>query len=365
MFADTAGHAFELAVVEGRAAGARAPLSSDSVTTIGDSFDCDIVLRGLPGTFDPDQEGNRIGILKEGEYCRVQVLLGSVAVDERIVTAGDSFTVSADDTLRIGTELFKVLPAAEQSVDSETGLATQQPVADRRPARRFATLAGTALLGLCLVVAGVAGYLDQQAPNSQASVNIPSLGALLAGAGFSNLEVVPAADDSYRIRGRVANRARQIELKKLVATHGTAAQLDVSVDEVFREDVTEVYRLSGIESLVEITGKGEVTVSTATADLELLERVEQRAYEDIAGLSLLVRQNQPPAVTEDTASPDFSQLPGKRIKMVVSSDPAFILTEDGSRYFQGAILPSGYKIKSILEKTVQLERDNEIVDLVF
>jgi type III secretion protein D len=55
--------------------------------------------------------------------------------------------------------------------------------------------------------------------------------------------------------------------------------------------------------------------------------------------------------------------PGKRIASLVPGEPAYLVTADGSRYFVGALLPSGHRVLLIADKTVTVERDGQLTKL--
>jgi type III secretion protein D len=49
----------------------------------------------------------------------------------------------------------------------------------------------------------------------------------------------------------------------------------------------------------------------------------------------------------------------------VPGDPAYVVTADGTRYFQGALLPTGHRIAGIEERRVVLELNGVQTPLVF
>jgi type III secretion protein D len=57
--------------------------------------------------------------------------------------------------------------------------------------------------------------------------------------------------------------------------------------------------------------------------------------------------------------------PGKRIASLVPGDPAYLVTADGARYFVGAMLPTGHRVKEIASQRVTLERDGSQTTLNF
>ena len=57
--------------------------------------------------------------------------------------------------------------------------------------------------------------------------------------------------------------------------------------------------------------------------------------------------------------------PGKRISSIVAGDPPYVVTSDGTRYFEGALLPTGHRIAAIEEHQVVLELGGVRTPLVF
>ena len=57
--------------------------------------------------------------------------------------------------------------------------------------------------------------------------------------------------------------------------------------------------------------------------------------------------------------------PGKRIASLVPGEPGYLVTADGSRYFVGAVLPSGHRVTAIAQQRVTLERDGQSQTLNF
>jgi len=57
--------------------------------------------------------------------------------------------------------------------------------------------------------------------------------------------------------------------------------------------------------------------------------------------------------------------PGKRIASIVSGEPSYVVTQDGSRYFPGAVLPSGHRIQQILPNEVVLDLHGQSSRLSF
>jgi len=63
--------------------------------------------------------------------------------------------------------------------------------------------------------------------------------------------------------------------------------------------------------------------------------------------------------------PPISDDPGKRIASLITSEPAYLVTADGSRYFVGALLPSGHRVARINPGSVTLELHGQQTTLNF
>jgi type III secretion protein D len=86
-----------------------------------------------------------------------------------------------------------------------------------------------------------------------------------------------------------------------------------------------------------------------------LSKVKATALRDIPGLLVLDINNTPPVAA---AAPEpLLDDPGKRVSSIVPGDVAYVVTADGSRYFEGALLPTGQRITAIEEGLVVLERN--------
>jgi type III secretion protein D len=133
----------------------------------------------------------------------------------------------------------------------------------------------------------------------------------------------------------------------------------VSVDAVLAAAVQEVFRAQHVAARTVSEGHGQVTVHTQEADNPRLQQIASRARQDVPGLRSLDVRNVPPAPVSDLShEPSYpAPDPAKRIAAIVPGDAAYIVTADGSRYFEGAVMPSGQRIAAIRAGEVQLERD--------
>ena len=74
-------------------------------------------------------------------------------------------------------------------------------------------------------------------------------------------------------------------------------------------------------------------------------------------------------MSSDLAAPAVVDDPGKRVAAIVSGNPPevppYLVTADGTRYFEGALLPTGHRIAAIGQHEVLLEKDGARTPLVF
>ncbi|MDT7837974.1 SctD/MshK family protein [Aquabacterium sp. OR-4] len=120
--------------------------------------------------------------------------------------------------------------------------------------------------------------------------------------------------------------------------------------------VVDLFRLNGIAAQASWTPQGELLLQTREPDAARLQSATAAARRDLAQLPPLRIDNQPPAPPATTETPVDD--PAKRLVAVVdNADSPFFVTADGSRYFGGALLPSGHRVVEIAERAVVVERD--------
>lgn len=141
-----------------------------------------------------------------------------------------------------------------------------------------------------------------------------------------------------------------------------AHRLDPPSDNLLAQAVQDVFRTHAINADVQILNHGAAIVTTHTGDTVRLDAAKAAALRDVRGVSAIEVRDTPPAAT-DTGPPVND--PGKRVTAIVPGDAPYVVTADGSRYFEGAVLPTGHRIAVIREREVVLERGNTISPLHF
>jgi type III secretion protein D len=224
------------------------------------------------------------------------------------------------------------------------------------------------LLGGAVLVGTSVGALTLAWAMSMTSLPLPArannLRQALAQAGLGELSV-DIRDNGLVVAGHLSTLAQRSKLEQLLAKleDGKMPRLAVWVDDQVTADVGGVYRLNGIAAEVHSAGPGMVRVHTHEGDAAALEKVKAIALRDVPGLRQLVSVNDPPPIVppDETAIND----PGKRLAAIIPGDPAYVKTADGTLYFEGAMLPNGYRLVTIMPDHIRMERDGVIRNLKF
>lgn len=128
---------------------------------------------------------------------------------------------------------------------------------------------------------------------------------------------------------------------------------DPRTDDLLAQAVQDVFRTHSVNAGVQVLAHGAVIVTTRSGDTARLEAAKAAALRDVRGVSAIEVRDTPPAAPD--AGPPTDD-PGKRVTSIVPGDAPYVVTADGSRYFEGAVLPTGHRIAAIREREVVLER---------
>lgn len=176
----------------------------------------------------------------------------------------------------------------------------------------------------------------------------PVVEALLTVLGL----VMVVGGASVAWRGGTLREAGQA-VAKVVPPARAAAPTD------FLDSAVDVFRLYGIAAQASWSPEGELVLHTKERDTTKLQAAAAAARRDIARLPALRLDNQPPAAVVAAAAPAPDD-PAKRLVAVVdNADSPYFITADGSRYFNGALLPSGHRVIEIAGRAVTVERDGQ------
>jgi hypothetical protein len=325
----------ELRVLAGRQAGARARLDAQDVLLVcgqnaanqGDTQFADILLSSeadFQARLVPSQ--GRVG---------VQLIAGHAVLADRALMPGvDVHPWAPGQPLQLGDVRVAYGPA-EQPHWPEPVLHDGPPLLTGRQAAAPDAAPQTAashpprpLLESVLTALGLAMVLGGGA--------LAWRGGTLREAGQAVARAVPAA---------------QAALPSAPTAPPSAADLLASA--------VDVFRLYGIAAQGSWSPEGELVLRTQERDAAKVQAAAAAARRDIARLPALRVDNQPPAAAVAAATPPAED-PAKRLVAVVdNADSPYFITADGSRYFTGALLPSGHRVVQIAERAVIVERDGQ------
>jgi type III secretion protein D len=236
------------------------------------------------------------------------------------------------------------------------------PKAPRVPLRwpRRLAIAGGAVCAASLSMLALAVVIAPEPPTPAQQAQRAE--ALLRSAGLTAV-AVSAEDGRIVVDGYLATDAERTRAEQLLAQQGLQPVMRAWVNQTVVKAVHDVYRVNGVMAEVQGIGPGAVRVQTALADPTPLPGIESTVRRDVQGLSRLDTLNQPPAHVPSPV-PALSDA-GKRVAAVVAGAEPYVVTADGTRYFVGALLPTGHRILAIDGSRVQLEREGQSSALVF
>jgi len=368
-----------LEIVSGPRAGAAITLEPDRSLRIGHAFEDDVVIR------HPSVRGvsAQVSIGSGGIVLRVEA--GSVRLLGVQVEAGRSVRLPQWVPFAIGEAMLAVgpdrgegweacrrlarqlsaegfdleplgaaLPAAGPGSGSESGTA-EAGRWWRVPALLLAP--GTVALAVLLTWPGVprVGPL----PDPRAT---QTLREVLVEEGLTHLRLVQSAHGELLLQGQVERDADRARLAQRLRAEGIPVRLDLGTGEQLARQVGDVLRLNGVAAQVRHLGRGVVEASFADPGAARRGQLETAVRRDVPGLAGLVVQIRPGADTA-TRAPAVPVDAGKRVVNVVYGPRGYLVTADGTRYFEGAFLPSGHRIVQIAADEVHLERDGQTTRL--
>jgi type III secretion protein D len=377
-----------LEVVHGPRAGSRMRLEPDHPLRIGHDYDNDVVLR------HPSLAGARVRVSLGEGGVHVEVEAGAIALFGVTVEAGRSVALPRWVPFSIGDAMLAAGPDEPGAWRACRRLARESAAARLRPP---VTAGGSGRPGLpapasadaptgtrarvmrlwpvvaalsALPVLAVAGWLVVQpaAPRATtpaaATASVDALRGWLAAEGFGQLRVSAQPSGPPRVDGLVDRDEDRARLSAGLAAAGIGASLDLTSGEQLSRQVADVLRLNGTRAEVRHIGRGVVHMKLHEADDARRERAEAAVRRDVRGLAGLTVERGEAVASRATAAAELPVDPGKRVVTVVYGRGGYVVTVDGARYFEGALLPSGHRIARIADGAVELERDGRSSRLV-
>jgi len=380
----------ELRVLDGEQRGARAAVRWETFEIGGlqGSASCEVRLRdALIG-----DTRVRIAAGDGRSHARVHILAGEARLGTSLLGVGSDAEWPLYAPLRLGATVLALgeegsaaweqdpgPTSAHDDVPAPTGAAGVAPAPGASPRWPTAPSEGVAprrarglehslaLLGGALAIAALAllaiGRVIAVPPLAAADPRFTLTRLLAEQPGLRGLQVDADASGTT-VRGLLERNAQLEMLRGLLARAGFGeARIDVTTGEQLVDAVGDVFRVQGVPARVDYDGGGRVRVSAQASDDNVLQRAVATARRDVPHLADLEVHNSPPVPPpQDRPVPDD---PGKRVAALVPGASPYIATADGTRYFLGALLPTGDRIEAIEAHRVLLERDGRRSELDF
>lgn len=298
----------QLEIVAGLHHGVRLALE-DSEYTVGPNAESDIVLR------DDGVLPNHAKLLLEGNELRVEATGGEVTVGKSRIAAGQGCRVRLPATVSIGKATLQFAPGAGApgTLRSALASASEHPMG----------VAGGVLA--CAVAALVASQ-GMKAPGAD-----PIAAASVIDQNFSEM----------RDAGRL-----------------NTAALSPSAAEGAVSELTGKLQEAGIQTIRISANDGRVAAEGRLSEQQVGEWASiQRWFDGKYGSSAVL--------TANVAVGAISGPPPVRLQAVWFGQRPYIIAENGSRYYEGAVLESGWVVQHIAADRVVLNKASETLALTY
>jgi type III secretion protein D len=378
-----------LRVIAGRQLGAEYRLSAGIQASIGHHLHHDIVLR------NSESKESSFELHVSDGIAMLTVVTGEVFVLGRSVVAGETTPLPFFMPVQIGSVVFAIgTPESERwdeaaqisaaSADAganevttdNSAVATAVPIDQKidgairhfytsfRPfaeaiaiERRwplYAVIAASLFLGLILF-APVTGWVKDQTIGAKATDE------MLARNGFPDLAVSEAANDNLIVSGVLANDQQMQKLRRLLDDAHPNAVIDVSTMDALAAGVTDMLVAQNIDAQAKV-GRGRTIIISSEylpgdrqADLAAQIRGDMPAIKNISF------QIDPARGEPDLQYFFASEKYG--LASFIDGEPSYITTADGTKWFKGAVVPTGHTILSIGNGAISFEREGQIEEL--
>jgi type III secretion protein D len=409
---------WQLVIRSGLHNGAVVVLPEHAWTLLGSAPSCDIVLR------DAGVRPHHLALSPRGTQLQLRVVDGELASAQGPHVGGDSWCVAGGQQLQLAGVQIEVLhpaglslthaadrPPASAQAHAGAGEPVLAPaqaaaLADGGSARgwlvrlttlrwrqRWLSMAGLAVAGVALAASllGGAAALSRSVQDSQALQAEHQLARLVATLQMNELQVTRSATGALRIQGVVHNEAARDQLAQALRREALLPVLDIVTGEHLASVVQNAFRQRGWMVRARYVGEGVVHVDGAPLDdnshtvvRELLAGhvavrrvvfgepaappvVAATADKPVAagvGMAELLKPTRPPGPGQTTKATNTT-MDGLRVVGVVGGESAYVLTQDGRRFFVGATLPDGALLEHINDEEVVFVRNGQRMPVRF
>ena len=356
----------EMIVLTGEQAGARRLLDNNTTFTISGNMDTDVVFR------DPNIVNERVNLITKDSEVFIQVLSGNIEVQGKLVTSGDLVKVQEYAKVKIGETTFSCANNLNASWRDIVDYVSKYEVNNNSNNKLSALRNPYSLILLFLLITALSVlvayvYFNKQNANIISTISSKEIvSSYLNEQNYKSLSINENEAGQLIIAGFLMTNKELSNVESYIDTIDIPILLDISTGDHLAAEVRELYRVHGVEADVKALKSDSAIVTTIDHDKEKLKELQNIALLEIPSLKELdteyIESKKEIDTTVDTAYFDKED---KRITMVVDGVPAYVMTRDKSRYYVGAILPTGHKIVSILNKEVKLEKGGIYTTLEF
>jgi len=235
---------YEIAVVEGLKCGARAPVSIDKKMTLGDQFDCDIVLGGMvihdadiSAPTDPTR--TTLQYISENDEFSLQVVEGEIQLGELTLSAGSTTEIEPGAPVQIAGSTFVLskvvqassapLPQAEQTPSNDDEEITPIPIKSNSLLKKAGFAAALSLS----IAAGLTYWIDGKYFSVTAHDRATQfLNEVITRPEYAQLSIEQSGNDTIKVVGHVQQRAQLHQLREALNGTEHIVFVDVSVGEM-------------------------------------------------------------------------------------------------------------------------------------
>ncbi len=356
----------QLRVTAGPLQGAERTLANTDRIFVGHDLRNDVVIR------DPSAKGIRLSLAKSDGGVRAELISGAIMLHGALLEAPRSFLLPALTPIGIGDNIVAVGEAGDVHWAGcerlSQALALQTPADDAAEiSDPWAGLPGWVRVGYrdiakrsALLCMGFAVLLGGTAMATADGITLGKvnhhqrLATALETNGFSALQVRENIEGELVVDGFVASDAQLSRVGDVIEATGAPALAQVKSGESVAREVENVLRINGVTAKAVYRGSGKVEAMDFEAPRAALPKLRRAVMDDVAAVEQLILT---PKKLIDSEGSMLPHDPGKRVANVVGGPRGYIVTDDGSRYFPGASLPTGDQLVSVSTEAMVLERN--------
>ena len=365
-----------LRVLSGRSQGAEHRLPPQRTLAIGHSFENDIVLR------DRSTKGCAIALVTKARKPVLRVVAGSVRILGRELGEGEEmrlepylpvamgdirFAVGGEDEVRWNEAILASTQDEEEEAGDPDSLVECPPtdIAERIELRsqpalekvarfdaapKWLAVVGAALLAVAFGSHFGGGLAGEFEPGPE------EISGALAAAGHSGYSVERATDgETYAVTGLARDEQALAGLRSWIAQNHPAVIVDVDTIDAVAAAASDLLAAQNIDAVARAEGANALLIEGPFLPADRQRELTELLRRDLPRIGHISFSASTGRGENDLAY--FFNAPGYGAASFVDGDPGYLVTEDGTRWFPGAALPTGHRIVEIADGSVTVERE--------